>query len=44
MVKEGGSSFKTDGETGAWQEFLDGILNPEKPVIMVLTDHQGCAQ
>jgi len=43
-VHEAPRAFEINGETISWEGFLDKILDPEKPVVMVLTDHQGCSQ
>jgi predicted RecB family nuclease len=44
MVHEAPRSFEINGETVLQEAFLDSILDPEKPLVMVLTDHQGCSQ
>ena len=44
IVHEVPRPFETNGKSVSQGDFLDDILDPEKPVVMVLTDHQGCSQ
>ncbi|MFK5951569.1 MAG: DEAD/DEAH box helicase [Desulfobacterium sp.] len=43
-VHEAPRAFEINGKTIFREAFLDNILDPEKPVVMVLTDHHGCSQ